>query len=239
MWGPPVGVSGTLRRVAGPAEDRAVGDVERRPACGKRHDVIDGQVAGSMGVALVTRAPVPALTAPCTKHSRTQALPSPGAVQGVVAAPVRLPGVFGAATAGSARDDTADRAELHSSYQWTAAPGLTLVTLECTPVDIAMSVNGEGDAVYSPRVLRLGDQALGSLHAPLPLGARDLQRARSNSWSSPTSALCVCSPAALAMMPTAMSREGWIAARHRKVSALPACTLVVAPSNVWTPQPQA
>jgi hypothetical protein len=31
---------------------------------------------------------------------------------------------------------------------------LTLVTLECTPVDIAMSVSAKGGAVYSPSVLR-------------------------------------------------------------------------------------
>lgn len=31
---------------------------------------------------------------------------------------------------------------------------MTLVTLDCTPFDIAMSVSGEGDPVYSPAVLR-------------------------------------------------------------------------------------
>jgi hypothetical protein len=34
-------------------------------------------------------------------------------------------------------------------------PLLTLVTIECTPVDIAMSVAKKGGAVYSPAVLRL------------------------------------------------------------------------------------
>jgi len=34
-------------------------------------------------------------------------------------------------------------------------PDLALVTLECTPVDIAMSVIEGGEAVYSPAVLRL------------------------------------------------------------------------------------
>jgi hypothetical protein len=33
-------------------------------------------------------------------------------------------------------------------------PLLTLVTLDCTPVDIVMSVKRGGGAVYSPRVLR-------------------------------------------------------------------------------------
>jgi hypothetical protein len=32
-----------------------------------------------------------------------------------------------------------------------------LVTLECTPVDIAMSVIGDGSGVYSPAVLGLWD----------------------------------------------------------------------------------
>jgi hypothetical protein len=32
---------------------------------------------------------------------------------------------------------------------------LTLVTLDCTHVDIAMSVSAASDAVYSPPVLRL------------------------------------------------------------------------------------
>jgi hypothetical protein len=32
---------------------------------------------------------------------------------------------------------------------------MTLVTLECTPVDIATSVIGEGGWVYTPAVLRL------------------------------------------------------------------------------------
>jgi hypothetical protein len=35
-------------------------------------------------------------------------------------------------------------------------PRLTLVTLECTPVDIAMSVVEQGSAVYSPAVLHPG-----------------------------------------------------------------------------------
>jgi hypothetical protein len=34
-------------------------------------------------------------------------------------------------------------------------PHATLVALECTPVDIAMSVIGEGGTVYSPAVLHL------------------------------------------------------------------------------------
>ena len=37
-----------------------------------------------------------------------------------------------------------------------AVSDLTLVTLECTPVDIAMSVFEQDGAVYSPAVLILG-----------------------------------------------------------------------------------
>jgi hypothetical protein len=83
-----------------------------------------------------------------------------------MATAVRLPGVHGAATAGSACDDAADRAQLHGSRR-RAVSDLTLVTLECTPVDIAMSVIGEGGGVYSARVLRLGSQ--GHVRVSLPL----------------------------------------------------------------------
>jgi len=41
---------------------------------------------------------------------------------------------------------------------------LTLVKLESTPVDIAMSVNGEGGSVYSPRVLRLRGHSPIAIH---------------------------------------------------------------------------
>jgi hypothetical protein len=71
-------------------------------------------------------------------------------------ATVRLPGVVGAAAARAAGDDTTDRAQLHGSLRPSTVSDLTLVTLECTPVDIATSVIGEGGSVYSPPVLRLG-----------------------------------------------------------------------------------
>jgi hypothetical protein len=86
----------TLGRVARPAEHGAVADVERRASGCERHDVIGGQVDGRMGVALVARAPVPVLAAPCPQYSRAEALPGPRAVQGVVPAPVRLSSVRGA-----------------------------------------------------------------------------------------------------------------------------------------------
>src|SRR5450759_5043016 len=98
VWGPPVGLSGTLRRVAGAAEDGAVADVEGCAACRERHHVIDRKVVGPMGVALVARAPVPVLATPGPEHSRAQALPGARAVQRVVAAAVRLARMLSAAT---------------------------------------------------------------------------------------------------------------------------------------------
>ena len=76
--------------------------------------MIGGQVAGWVAIAPEARAPVPVVATPCTEHSRAQALPGSGAVQGVVSAAVRLPNVRRATTARATRDDTADRAELHS-----------------------------------------------------------------------------------------------------------------------------
>ena len=53
------------------------------------------------------------LATPGAQDAGTEALPGPRAVQRVVAAAVRLPGVLSAATTGTARGDTADRAQLH------------------------------------------------------------------------------------------------------------------------------
>ena len=159
VWCPPVRVSGTLRRVARPTEHGAVADVEGRTAGRERHDVVDGQVAGSVGGALVARAPVAVLAAPGAEHAGAETLPDACAVQGVVAAAVGLPRVLGAAATRTACDDTTDRAELHGASRMRAGPCLTLVTLACTPFDIATSVIGEGGGVYSPRVLRLRSQA--------------------------------------------------------------------------------
>ncbi len=123
--------------------------------------MINGQVGSGVGGTLVARAPVPVLTTPCPEHSRTEALPGPRAVQGVVAAAVRLPSVRRAAATGPAGDDATHRAELHGSARsgaGTVAARLTLVTLDCTPFDIASSVRGVGSAVYSPAVLHLQGQ---------------------------------------------------------------------------------
>ena len=64
----------------------------------------------------------------------------------------------GAATAGSARDDTADGAELHRSARsgaGTVAARLTLVTLAFTAFNIATSGARVDAAVNLPSVLRL------------------------------------------------------------------------------------
>ncbi len=122
----------TLRRVTGAAEHRGVADVERGTASGERHNVVDGQVGSGVGVAHMTRAPVPVLATPGAEHAGAESLPGSGAVEGVVAAAVGLPGVLRAATTRAAGDDTADRAELHTRI-----------------------VDGVVAAVYSPAVLRL------------------------------------------------------------------------------------
>jgi hypothetical protein len=135
VGGPPVGVSRTLGRVTRATEHRAVADVERRTASGERDDVINGQVAGGMGVALVARAPAAALATPCSEHSRAETLPGPRAVEGVVPAPVGLPSVLEAAATRAAGDDTTDRAQLHPRI-----------------------VDGVAGAVYTLAVLRLRGQ---------------------------------------------------------------------------------
>jgi hypothetical protein len=122
----------TLGRVARAAQHLRVGDVERRTASGERDDVIDGQVGGGVGGALVARAPVPVLATPGAEHSGAESLPGPRAVQGVVPAAVGLPSVLGAAATGAAGDDTTDRAQLHPRI-----------------------VEGVAGAVYSLAVLRL------------------------------------------------------------------------------------
>ena len=85
-----------------------------------------------MGGAAVARAAVAVLATPGAEHAGAQAVPGPGAVQGVVPAAVGLAGMVSAAAASAAGDDTADRAQLHPRI-----------------------VGGVGGAVYSPAVLRL------------------------------------------------------------------------------------
>jgi len=145
----------TLRRVARPTEHRAVADVKRSTASGEREHVVDGQVARRMGVALIAGTPVPVLTTPSAEDACAEPLPGPRAVQRVVAAAIGRSRVDSAATTRTAGRDATHRAELDSSRGPTAAPQATLVTRECTPVNIVVSVIGEGDAVYSPAVLAL------------------------------------------------------------------------------------
>ncbi len=183
VWVPPVGRRRTLGRVARPAEHRAVGDVEGRATGCERHDVIDGQVTGWMGVTVVAGAPVAVLTAPGPQQSCTQTLPLAGAVQRVVAATVRLSSVRRAATAGPAGDDAAHRAELHGSARsgaGTVAAHLRLVTLDCTPFDIGKSVSETGGAVYSPAVLRLRCYACGTNRRATGSPTQDVARIASD-----------------------------------------------------------
>ncbi len=133
-------------------------DDEHHEAGRERDDVIDGQVDRRMSVALVARAPVAVLAAPGAEHAGAEALPRPGAVEGVVPAAVGLPGVLEAAATRAAGDDTTDRAELHSSCRPSVATRLTLVTVDCASFDIAMSVAETDVRVYSPTVLRRGSQ---------------------------------------------------------------------------------
>jgi hypothetical protein len=145
----------TLRRVARPAQHGGVDDVERGTASSERYDVINGQIRGSVGRTLVAEAPVSVLTTPGAEHAGAQTLPGARAVEGVVPTAVRLLGVRGAAAPSAARQHAADGAELHNSLRLVAVPLLTLVTLDCLPVAIAMSVVEAGAAVYSPVVLHL------------------------------------------------------------------------------------
>ena len=133
----------TLGRVARPAQHRAVRDVERRTTTGERYYVINGQVRSRVGGPLVARAPVAALATPGAQHAGAEMLPGPCAVEGVVPAAVGLPGVFGAAASEPARDDAAHGAELHPRI-----------------------VGGVGRTVYSPAVLGLRSQSLGSGTVP-------------------------------------------------------------------------
>ena len=118
-------------------------DVERRPARGERHDVIDGEVGGGVGRALVARAPVAVLATPGSEHAGAQTLPGPRAVQGVVPAAVRLAGMLGAAATSAAGDDAADRAQLHPQIVGGVAGGVY------SPAVLRPRVDGSGVAGHS------------------------------------------------------------------------------------------
>jgi hypothetical protein len=97
--------------------------------------MINGQIGGRVGGALVTRAPVALLATPGAENPGAEALPGSSAVQGVVPAAVGLPRVVGAAATRAAGDDTTDRAQLHPRI-----------------------VDRVAGAVYPPPVLRLRDK---------------------------------------------------------------------------------
>src|SRR2546422_101735 len=122
------------------------------PAAGKAIEWVSSTFSGSpMGASSNTGGVFDNLT--ILQQLGAEALPGSHAVQGVVATAVRFAGVLSAATARAARQDGADRAELHRLPCPRAVRCLTLVTLECTPVDIALSLFEQGSAVYSPAVL--------------------------------------------------------------------------------------
>ena len=129
----------------------------RPPEAGEKFGMLR---LGSMGWTPVARAPTAVLATPGAQDAGAETLPGPGAVQGVVAAAVGCSGVDRAATTRAAGHNSADRAQLHCSRRPSAVPRLTVVTLEYTPADIVMSVEREGAAVYSPRVLSPRHQRL-------------------------------------------------------------------------------
>jgi len=98
----------------------------------------------------IARAHVAVLADVAGDHPLGQASPSCIRMDVMVGTDARQTRMLAAASCRSARDDAANRAELHGSRRIRAVSDLTLVTLECTPVDIVKSVLGEGGGVYSP-----------------------------------------------------------------------------------------
>ena len=111
---------------------------------------------------IIARAYVAVLADVAGDHPLGEASPSRVRMDVMVGTDARQPGVLAAPTPWSARDDAADRAELHRSQRpsWKVRvlTLVTLVTLDCGLFDIAPSVSGVGAAVYSPAVLRLRGQ---------------------------------------------------------------------------------
>jgi hypothetical protein len=105
----------------------------------ERHDVIERQVTRRMRRMLgtIARADVAVLADVPGDHPLGQASPSRVRVDVMVGTDARQPRVLAAPTPCSARDDAADRAELHRLPCLRAMPRLTLVTLDCRPLDIA------------------------------------------------------------------------------------------------------
>jgi len=175
VWVPPVGPScvheaRSVGRVPRSAQHAGVGGIEWRATIDECGDVVERQVTRRMRRMLgaIARAHVAVLADVARDHPPRQASPSCIRVDVMVGTDARQARVLAAASSRSAGDDTADRAELHQarrrpaqrSTNAAAAPRLTLVTLDCTPFDIATSVSETDAAVYSPAVLRLRDQSL-------------------------------------------------------------------------------
>ena len=198
MWGPPVGPSRihearSVGRVPRAAQHAGVGRVERRAAVDERGDVVERQVTRRVRrmPGTIARAHVAVLADVARDHPLGQASPSCIRMDVVVGTDARAARMLAAASSRSARDHTADRAELHQarrrpaprSTNGAAAPRLTLVTLDCTPFDIATSVSETDAAVYSPAVLRLRDQSLVMFENIGVIGAAAARlRRRLSSW---------------------------------------------------------
>jgi hypothetical protein len=132
----------------------------------ERRDVVERQVTRWVRRMLETiaRADVAVLADVAGDHPLGQASPSRVRMDVMVGTDARQAWMLAAASSRSARDDPADRAELHgparaSSKVPLVAARLTLVTLDCGPFDIATSVDEVDAAVYSPTVLRLRGQS--------------------------------------------------------------------------------
>jgi hypothetical protein len=106
----------------------------------------------------IARADVAVLADVAGDHPLGQASPSRISVKVMVGPDARQARMLAAASSRSTRDDAADRAELHPSSAGDLATRLTLVTLDCRPVDIATSVSRGHAAVHPPAVLRLQGQ---------------------------------------------------------------------------------
>ena len=109
------------------------------------------------------------LATPGAEHAGAEALPCPSAVQDVVPAAAGLPSVVSAATTRPAGQNAADRAEPHRLRRLLAAPRRPLVTLECTSLDIAVSVRRRGEAVCPPRLLSLPTWSKSNLRPRRPI----------------------------------------------------------------------
>jgi hypothetical protein len=171
VWVPPVDPScvheaRSVGRVPRAAQHAGVGRIERRAIIDERNDVVERQVTRRVRRMLgtIARADVAVLADVAGDHPLGQAYPSRVRVDVMVGTDARQPRVLAAPTPRSARDDAADRAELHPRRAGDLAARLTLVTLDCRPLDIAASVGRVSAAVHPPAVLRLRDQPAWAAH---------------------------------------------------------------------------